>query len=115
MEDKPDWAFGDFSPEAVSAKSEYYSSLFGPTKEERLSREEARLRAPVRSPNAKPERNGDIWRERVDGHLTLEALAKKYGITRERVRQIVAKESRRRARLAYFNELRKEKGGASNG
>jgi DNA-directed RNA polymerase sigma subunit (sigma70/sigma32) len=41
-------------------------------------------------------RNADrdfaIWRERKEKGTTLEALAKKYSITRERVRQIVARQ-----------------------
>lgn len=42
----------------------------------------------------KPNRNAEIWRERKEQGTTLEALAQKYGLTRERIRQIVAKRDR---------------------
>ena len=45
------------------------------------------------------ERNYAIWEERKEKGTTLEALAKKYGLTRERIRQIVAKQDRVLLRL----------------
>jgi DNA-directed RNA polymerase sigma subunit (sigma70/sigma32) len=54
-------------------------------------------------------RNQSIWRERKEEGTTLQALGEKHGLTRERIRQIVAKEDRRIKRRAYFNELRKQK------
>ena len=53
-------------------------------------------------------RNQAIWKERKEQGTTLSAIAEKYGVTRERVRQIVAKEDRR-------IELRKQKEGATHG
>ena len=62
----------------------------------------------------KPERNIEIGKERKEDGATFAALGQKHGITRERVRQIVAKEDRKIARRAYFNGLRKQTGGADN-
>jgi DNA-directed RNA polymerase sigma subunit (sigma70/sigma32) len=59
------------------------------------------------------ERDLQIWSERKAG-ATLQATADGHGVTRERVRQIVAKEDQRIKRQAYFDELRKQKEGASN-
>lgn len=119
MEDRPDWALGQFSAEAIEAKRVYYLSLHTEEEEaqkaKRLEREETRLRNPRPTPNAKPERNIAIWKERKEGGTTLRGLADKYGLTPERIRQIVAKEDRRRKRRAYFDELRKQKEGASYG
>lgn len=61
------------------------------------------------------ERDLSIWEERKTTVITLKALAEKHGVTRERIRQIVSKEDRRRARRAHFNELRKQREGASYG
>lgn len=112
--DSPDWAFGLFTPEAIEAKRAYYTSL--QTKEgeaekaKLLAKEEARLRSARPTPHAKPERNLAIWKERKEQGTTLGGLGKKYGLTVERVRQIVAKEDRRLARLEYFDALRKQDG-----
>lgn len=114
MGGKPEWAFGLFTPEAVKAKHDYYINLRTEDDriraEKRLLREEANLNRPrPTSPHAKPERNLAIWKERKEQGTTLKALGVKYGLGPERIRQIVAKEDRRRARRAYFNELRKQK------
>jgi DNA-directed RNA polymerase sigma subunit (sigma70/sigma32) len=69
----------------------------------------------VDKPNAKPERNLAIWQERKEVGTTLRALAKKHGLTFERIRQIVAKEDRRIERLAYFDGMHKQKEGATHG
>lgn len=117
MEDRPDWAFGLFTPEAVEAKRTYYMSLRTEKEEEqetkRLVREEARFYKPRATPHAKPERNVAIWKARKEEKTTLAALGQQHGLSRERIRQIVAKEDRRRARRAYFDELRKQKEEAS--
>jgi DNA-directed RNA polymerase specialized sigma subunit len=120
MEDRPDWAFGVFTAEAIEAKRKYYMSLR--TEADRiaeqkcLKREEVMLNRPRPvSPHAKPERNQAIWKERKEQGTTLSAIAEKYGLTRERVRQIVAKEDRLIARRAFFDELRKQKEGATHG
>jgi hypothetical protein len=113
MVDRPDWAFGQFTAEAIEAKRAYYMSL--QTEKEkaqeakRLPREEARLYKPRATPHAKPERNAAIWRERKEEGTTLAALGQKYGLTPGRVRQIVAKEDWLIKRRAYFNELRTHK------
>jgi len=38
-----------------------------------------------------PERNAEIYRLRVQEKMTLAAIGLKYGLTRERIRQIVKK------------------------
>lgn len=119
MADRPDWAFGQFNPEAIEAKHAYYLSLRTEKEEaqqtKRLDREEARLRDRRPYPWEKAERNLAIWRERKEEGTTFAALGQKYGLTPARIRQIVAKEDRRRKRRAYFDVLRKQKEGASYG
>ena len=114
MADKQ-WWYGVFTPEAIKAKHEYYMSLQTEAQKawraKRLIKEERRVRNPAYYPHAKAERNKTIWQERKDG-ATLQAIANKYGLTRERVRQIVATEDRRLERLAFFDALRGE---ANNG
>jgi hypothetical protein len=119
MADRPDWAFGQFTPEAIEAKRNYYMSLRteedGVRMEKRLLREEDRLQRRRPNPNAKHERNVAIWKERKEEGATFQALADKHGLTRERIRQIIAKEDRMIARRAYLNELRNQREGASYG
>jgi hypothetical protein len=114
MADKPVWAYGKFTPEAIKAKHEYYLSLRTEEdrirEEKRLLREEVNLNRPrPASPHAKPERNLSIWKERKEQGTTLRALGEKHGLGPERIRQIVAKEDRRLKRRAYFDELRKQR------
>ena len=59
------------------------------------------------------ERDLAIHRERKEQGTTLAALGRKYGITRERVRQVVAREDRRLKQRARFNEIRKQTEGVS--
>jgi hypothetical protein len=118
MADRPDWAFGVFTPEAIEAKWDYFLSLRTEEdhirEEKRLLREEARLNRPIpASPHAKPERNLAIWQERKEQGTTFRVLGEKHGLSQERIRQIIAKEDRRIKRRAYFNELRKQKEGAT--
>lgn len=108
MEDRPDWAFGLFTPEAIEAKRAYYTSL-------RTENEQARVYEPRLASNAKPERNAAIWRERKEQGTTLAALGQKYGLTRGRIREIVVAEDRRLTCRVRFNELRKQEEGASYG
>ena len=61
------------------------------------------------------ERDLAIHSERKEQGTTLAALGIKYGVTRERVRQIVAREDRRLRQHARFAEIRKQKEGASYG
>lgn len=118
MADRPDWAFGLFTPDAIEAKREYYMSFQAGREEswgaKQLVREESRIYSPRPSPHAKPERNAAVWADRKAG-ATLRAVAEKHGISPERVRQIVAKEDRRLKRRAYFDALRKQKEEASHG
>jgi len=114
MADRPDWAFGQFTPEAIEAKREYYLSLRTEgdhiREEKRLLREEARLNRPRGvNPNAKPERNYAIWAERKEQGTTFRALGEKHSLSPARVRQIVEKEDRKITRRAHFNALRKQK------
>tara|TARA_R110000796_G_scaffold96823_1_gene203472 strand:+ start:2916 stop:3059 length:144 start_codon:yes stop_codon:yes gene_type:complete len=37
------------------------------------------------------ERNAEIYRLRTEEHMTLAAIGRRYGVTRERIRQIVKK------------------------
>jgi len=45
-------------------------------------------------PGEKVDRNTAIWRDRKNGKMTLAAIGEKYGISKEAVRQIVAKRQR---------------------
>jgi DNA-directed RNA polymerase sigma subunit (sigma70/sigma32) len=67
----------------------------------------------VRGVRVNAERDLAIWRERREHGTTFGAMGQKYGITRERVRQVVGREDRRAARQARIDEARKQKEGAS--
>lgn len=120
MEDRPDWAFGVFTAEAIEAKRKYYMSLR--TEADRiaeqkcLKREEAMLNRPRPvSPHAEPERNQAIWKERKEQGTTFRELGEKHGLSPGRVREIVIGMDRRIERRAFFDELRKQKEGATMG
>lgn len=104
--ERPDWAFGQWTPEAVAAKRAYYVWV-GSEIDRRVAEKRARKEARPRrlNLNTKRERNLAIWRERKEQGTTLQVLGEKYGIGKERVRQIVAKEDRR----IRFAELRKQR------
>jgi Mor family transcriptional regulator len=61
------------------------------------------------------ERDLAIHREHKEQGTTFAALGRKYGITGTRVRQVVHREDRRLQRRAHFNEVRKQREGASYG
>lgn len=67
----------------------------------------------VKGVRVNAERDLAIHRERKEQGTTFEALGQKYGITRERVRQVVGREDRRLQQRARFNEIRKQREGAS--
>lgn len=50
------------------------------------------------------QRNNEIYKMRVDEKQTLQKIADKYDITRERVRQIVSKVEERKERETYLEE-----------
>lgn len=61
------------------------------------------------------ERDLAIHRERKEQGTTFAALGQKYGLTPERVRQIVTRHDHMFERRAHFNELRKQREGANHG
>ena len=98
MEDNPDWWSSPISDEA------WEQTLV--EAEERRDREyskqmtEAEARSARRKAvweefgNDSLKRRKAIWRERKEEGATLQAIADRYGVTKERVRQIVAKRDR---------------------
>jgi hypothetical protein len=59
------------------------------------------------------ERDLAIHREHKEQGTTFAALGRKYGITRERARQVVGREGRRAAQQARIDEARKQKEGTN--
>jgi Sigma-70, region 4 len=115
MVDKPDWALGQFTPEAIEAKSAYYTycAMGGAEGErERQEREERSLEREARRlerPRPNHERDTTIWRERKEAGTTYRAIGEKHGVSVERVRQIVARLERDAERRKFFNERRERK------
>ena len=69
----------------------------------------------VKGVRVNAERDLAIHREHKEQGTTFAALGRKYGVTPERVRQVVAREDRRAAQQARIDEARKQKEGASYG
>ena len=67
----------------------------------------------VKGVRVNAERDLAIHREHKEEGTTFAALGRKYGVTPERVRQVVAREDRRAAQQARIDEARKQKEGAS--
>ena len=66
----------------------------------------------VKGVRVNAERDLNIWGERKEHGTTFEAIGQKHGITRERARQVVAREGRRAAQQARIDEARRQKEGA---
>ena len=69
----------------------------------------------VKGVRVNAERDLAIHREHKEEGTTFAALGRKYGVTPERVRQVVARDDRRAAQQARIDEARKQKEGASYG
>lgn len=68
----------------------------------------------VKGVRVNAERDLAIHREHKEEGTTFAALGRKYGVTPERVRQVVAREDRRLQQRARFNEVRRQREGANN-
>jgi len=94
MVDDPDWWSSPISDEAWSQRLA--------AAEQRRAKQYADLQGRWTKRNAVWAEFGDdsdkrseaIWRERKEEGATLQAIGDKYGVTKERVRQIVAKRDR---------------------
>ena len=69
----------------------------------------------VKGVRVNAERDLAIHREHKEEGTTFAALGRKYGITGARARQVVHRENRRLQQRAYFNEVRRQREGASYG
>jgi hypothetical protein len=68
----------------------------------------------VKGVRVNAERDLAIHREREEQGTTFAALGRKYGLTRERARQVVGREGRRAAQQARIDEARKQREGADH-